>query len=305
MRKKIFVTGADGMVGSRFVELFGDSYNLLTPKEQELDITDNDQVKRFIEQNDPDVVVNFAAYTNVNQAEKQRGDKNDLCWRINVVGVRNILHAISDSKIHFIQFSTDMVFSGSLDNPGPYDENINPEEDLGKITWYGYTKAEADRFVLDSQHAQSTIIRIMYPVRASFKYKKDYLRGPLELYDQRKLYPLIKDQRVTISFIDEIADSLDKIIQNNIHSTVHVASSDLGTPYKIISNMLEKTRDVAAEDIQTITYDKFLEKTNSPSYRYPKYGGLMVTKSEKKLNTNFRTWQQIIDKLIDQGLGTD
>jgi len=126
MKNLILVTGSEGLVGSRFVEISQRKNFLHLPKEVELDITDKSEIKAVIESYNFSAVVNFAAFTNVGKAEEEKDDKEGDCWQVNVEGVRNFTEAIKPHKerIHFIQISTDMVFPGSLEDPGAYEETI-------------------------------------------------------------------------------------------------------------------------------------------------------------------------------------
>ena len=81
---KILVIGAGGLVGSRILELSKFKDEMITPTHKELDITDLAAVKAYMEKMKPDVVVNLAAFTDVTEGEKQRGDETGLCWRLNV-----------------------------------------------------------------------------------------------------------------------------------------------------------------------------------------------------------------------------
>lgn len=272
---KVLITGASGLVGSRFVEIYADKYRFLTPDYIELDITNPESVKSYLEKNKPDVIVNFAAYTNVSEAEKQRENKNGDCWKVNVEGVRNLIGN------HFlIHISTDMVFSG---DKGPYKETDVSEADKNKLTWYGFTKAEAERVIGD----KGTIVRIIYPVRKKYDLKLDYLKKPLSLYEQGKLYPLFVDQQINIAFIDEISMALDKIIINKLSGVYHVASRDLTTPHELISYYISKAKNINFSGISGLI----------DSTRYPKYGGLDVKTTEKKLGVKFSSWKEIVAKV--------
>lgn len=274
---EILVTGASGLVGSRFAELSKYRDSLILPDERIMDITKSD-----LDLRNADVVVNFAAYTNVTEGENQRGDKSGLCWQLNVEGVRNLLNNLKPGAF-FIQISTDMVFSGTS---GPYGETDTPEEDSNKVTWYGYTKAEGER--LCKKH---TILRLIYPVRAKFDQKLDYLRKPLKLFDEGKLYPIFNDQQISISFIDEIAKALDLIIEKKAKGVFHASSSDLTTPFELISYLIKQARGV----------DNVVQPSSlAESVRYPKYGGLKVERTEQALGIKFSTWRGIVDKLIVQ-----
>ncbi len=286
---KVLVLGASGLIGSRFVEMFGGD-NFITPSHTELDITKPQEVKEFIDKYRPDFVVNFIAHTKVGDAEKEREDKKGECYRINVKGVENILDAIDPDKTHFIQISTDMVFGGSKDDPGPYAEDHLAETDPKKLTWYGYTKAEAERLILARLGDKATIVRIIYPVRKDFSRKLDYLRFPLAKYmAEGKLYPLFTDQQVSITFIDEACEAIKKIVEDKLTGIFHASSPDTTTPHKLISGFFEK---VFSKKVQLD------EGKVGDSRRYPPYGGLNPELTEKRLGMKFSTTEQIVDKLI-------
>jgi dTDP-4-dehydrorhamnose reductase len=280
MEKLTLVAGSEGLVGSRFVEISEVKNTLHFPKQIEMDILNPIQVRAIINSFDFGTIVNFAAFTDVSGAEGQRGNKNGDCWKINVEGVRNLVNAVKDTNkdIRFIQISTDYVFSGRKEDSGPYSEDHNQEEDEKKLTW------------------------MIYPVRANFPDKLDYLRKPLKLFDEGKLYPLFSNQQISTTFVDEACRVLDKVITGKMSGTFHVCSRDTTTPYELISYMLEKTgRDSSL--LKKTTIEDFLEKYNVSSLRYPKYGGLRVEKTEEALNMKLSTWKQVVDELVDQGLG--
>lgn len=298
--KKVLATGASGLVGSRFIELYKDKYQFVTPEFPSFDMTKAEQVLELLNKERPDVLVNFAAYTNVGEAEKQRGDKKGDCCKINVQGVKNLLAAISP-EVRFIHISTDMVFPGSSADPGPYAEDHIPGTDPDKLTWYGFTKAEGEREVLKTIKDKPTILRLIYPVRAKYELKLDYLRKPLSLFDEGKLYPMFTDQRVSVAFVDEIAQALEKIIDNDGRGIFHASSRDTATPFMLVSYLIEKVRG-KKNAVKPASLREFLKSVDNP-VRYPEYGGLKVENTEKRLKMKFSTWKQIIDELISQGIG--
>ena len=202
MKGRILVTGSEGLVGSRFLQLFPKRELLHYPKRVEFDITNPSQISAIVSSYDIATIVNFAAFTNVAEAEKQRGDKNADCWVTNVDGVANLISVIDPAKTQFIQISAGLVFSGASDDPGPYLENHPIEKNSEKLTWCGYSKAEAEKLVVDKFGDGATILRISHPVRAAFPERLDYLRNMLRLYNEKKLYPLFSDQQISISFVD-------------------------------------------------------------------------------------------------------
>ena len=289
------------MVGSRFVDLEASDKQPFLPRSEELDITSKDSVADYLSKHRDEIktIVNFAAFTDVGEAENQRGDKKGDCWQINVEGAINLTSAIKDTDIRLIQISTDMVFSGSKDDPGPYTEERRPEKDPDKVTWYGFTKGEGERIITKELGEKATILRIIYPVRAHFKKKLDYLRFPLKLFDEEKLYPVFTDQQVSISFIDEVCKALVNIIDEKQTGVFHAGSSDIGTPFEIISYLIEKARDKRGV-VKKTTLEEFITTTNASPIRYPKFGGLSVSKTEEKLGIEFSTWKQIVEKIASE-----
>lgn len=300
MTKKIYVTGSNGMVGSRFLELIPNSFEVVSPEVDKLDITDKTALNSFFDKEKPDVVVHFAAYTNVSEGEKERDNKNGACYQINVEGSKNLAEASKKIGSHLIHISTDYVFSGSSNDPGPYEESHAPETDSKKLTWYGFTKAEAEREVAKILDDSFTIVRLIYPVRAKFEGKLDYIRKPLSLFDEGKLYPMFTDQQVSITYIDEACRAINKIVEGKIYGIFHASTSDTTTPYELISYVIEKARGVK-DVVKPSSLDEFLKTVDNP-VRYPKFGGLKVAETEKRLGIKFSTWREMVDRLIGQGL---
>jgi dTDP-4-dehydrorhamnose reductase len=294
MKMKVLVTGASGLVGSKFVELCKNKYDFVTPEYPQFDLTDKNNVTQTVKSANPDVVVNFAAYTNVGEAEKQRGNKDADCYKINVTGVENLIEAVPEN-CHFIQISTDMIFPGSKEDPGPYDEDHRTIYKENELSWYGYTKNLGEKAVLKKFGDSATILRLIYPVSVKYDLKLDYLRKPLLLYDEGKLYPMFTDQQVSIAFVDEVAVALEKIIDGNFKGIFHASSRDTSTPFELVSYMIEKARG-KKDVVKGISIDDFLKGVDNP-VRYPKFGGLKVEKTEKKLGIKFSSWRQIVDKL--------
>ncbi len=168
--KKVLLIGSSGLVGSRVKELLGKEFQFITPDENELNLLDPKGLSLFIDKHRPDSIINFAAYTNVGEAENQTADKSASCWQINVEGVKNLLKTINKDT-QLIHISTDMVFSGNLKDPGPYKEDHPLPSSSDNLTWYGWTKNRGEKLV---RKAGYTVVRIIYPVRSSFE-RPDYI----------------------------------------------------------------------------------------------------------------------------------
>lgn len=282
---KVLITGASGMVASRFVELYSNKYELLTPSIKELDITNDKSVQMYANNNKSvQVVINFAAYTNVGKAEEER----ELCYNTNYLGTKNL--TISFYKTHFIQISTDFVFGGYINNAGPYKETDRPLAYQTSLGWYGWTKLLAE-IAVKNFCTKWNIVRISYPFRKNFDGKLDFARNIIELDRQNKLYPMFIDQYITPTNIDELCIALDKLIEkigNSKYKKVfHVASSNKTTPNEFASVLLGK--DVEKSSFKPVGAKK------------PQYGGLSVVETERQLGIKFKTWQESI-KMFNSGV---
>lgn len=287
--KKILVLGSSGLVGSRFAELYPRREELLTPPALELDITDVSALRLyFAAHSQIAAVVNFAAYTAVSRAEKQKGNKSGPCWQVNAVGPKNVFAATAGTAIYHVHVSTDLVFAGREDFPGPYPEDSPPEPEPERLTWYGQAKAEAEKLIPPDE----ALVRLIYPVRSHFVPKGDYLRTPLRLFRHGQLYPLFVDQQITLTFIDEAAAAIRRIINQRLTGVFHVSTPDTTTPYEIISYFLSRL----GCDIS------LLQKSPVDESRYPKYGGLKVEQTQKRLGTRFSPWKEVVEELIKQGI---
>ena len=288
MKKKILVTGASGMVGSRFVETYPDCKNLLTPDLDVFDLTRPESVAAyFSDHSGIGAVINLAAYTNVSEGQKQKGDKASLCYQLNVVGTQNLVDQIKDKDVYLIHISTDMVFPGDAADPGPYAEDhpINPDEN--RLTWYGYTKALAERIVT-STLPFTAILRLIYPVVAKYDLKLDYLRAPLAYYEKNhSLYPIFTDQQMNISAVDEICLALSQLLARRPSGVFHAGSSDITTPYQVMVQLF---------DLVSGHHDMVKPGKTDPT-RYPQFGGLLNQETEKRLGIHFSSTKEIIDRL--------
>lgn len=298
-KDKVYVTGSAGLVGSRFVELFSASYELLTPEIEELNILDINSLEDFFERNDLTAVVNFAAFTDVSAAEAERGNEDGLCYKVNALGVSNLVKVCEEYRVFLVQISTDMVFPGIQEWPGPYSEDEQSETNLKKLSWYGFTKAEGERKVLS--YPNSAILRINYPVRAYFPARLDFLRKPLSLFDEGRLYPLFDDQQISISFIDEVALAIDLILKSKKKGVYHASSSDLTTPFEIVSYLIEKLRGKNGV-VNKSSLREYVKNGGNP-LRHPLFGGLKVDKTQKVLGIKFSSCREIVDKLINSNPG--
>ena len=299
---KVLIIGGSGLVGSKVLDLLNsEGTNLvLSPSSKELNILNKELVNQYFEENNDsfDVVINFAAYTDVAKAEEQRGDKQGLAWALNVGGLENILKASKKYNKHLIHISTGFVFPGTPDFPGPYSEDapLLKESEYKKLGWYAITKLEAEKLIKKEAYPKVSVIRIPYPVRAHFSGKGDLFRTVLNLYDSNKLYPMFADQQISILVIDELVTPIKAIVQKPAYGTFHACSYDTTTPYDFATYVLEKARGVNGV-VKKGYLKEFMQKSG---VKKPLFGGLSTKKTEEVLNIKYPSWKESINLLLSQ-----
>lgn len=228
MKTPIFATGATGLIGSRFIEMFGDKYDVYNMDlTTAVDITDMDSLRVFITAHpDAKSLIHLAAFTDTNKAFAESGDEAGICYKVNVTGTQNIVNLCQEFGIHLLHVSTDFVFDGGKDTP--YTE----EDETSPIEWYGKTKAMAEQVVINSKISR-TIVRLSYPYRANFELKPDLVKKIRAGLETGKLYPQFSDSIITPTLIDDIAVAFDKIIETKPQGIFHTVGSTSLSPYDL------------------------------------------------------------------------
>jgi len=248
---KIALTGADGLVGSRIVELLNKDFEFIPVPQNKMDVTDEEQVKNVLKEIDFDIFLHLAAYTNVPGAETNK----ELCFKINVDGTKNVFDVVKSQGKKFIYVSTDFVFDGV--NP-PYDENSQPNP----ISAYAISKYEGEKIVKD----QAMIVRIAYPYRSSFEIKKDFFRTFKSYLENNKPLSMITDSLMTPTFIDDIAFGLKYLFNNHSNDIFHLVGADSLSPYKASLLVADKF-NLDKSLIEKTTYKEYVkEKARLPQF---------------------------------------
>lgn len=244
--RKILGTGLSGLVGTRITELLSHKFDFqnldLTTG---IDITDKKQLAGELAKSEADTLIHLAAFTDVNQAWEQRGDKKGLCYRVNVVGTLNIAELCSQHQKYLVYFSTDFVFDGKKKTA--YKEDDQPEP----IEWYGQTKLLGEEEI-KKKTENFCILRIAFPYRAQFEPKVDLVRRMIKGFEEKSLYPMFTDQITTPTFIDDIVFGLEKVLESKPKGIYHLVASSFQSPY-----------DLAIQIAEVFGFDKKLVKKGS------------------------------------------
>lgn len=282
------------MVGSRFCEMAEGKLNLIKTDlygSIPLDITDKQKIDDFFRTQDFEHAILFAAFTDVDAAERQRGDKNGSCWRINVEGTGNITEAAVKFNKKLIILSTDFVFDGT---GGPYREEDQTGPDLNKVSWYGLTKIESEKKVKLTN--DGTILRISYPYRAVFQQKEDFARLILRKYKEGNLHPMFSDQTISPTFVDDVFEAINLLISKKHKGIFHLGSPALTTPFEFAKELVSTFKE-DPHKIKKGSLASFSKTTGSTPR--PLKGGMIVEKITK-LGFRPTDYKTGIKKLFNQ-----
>lgn len=275
-----FLVFGRGLVGQSFSEL---SANTRIFSHQEVDILDKDAVRKAVAEFPGKTVINCAAYTAVDKAEIER----DKALKTNVEGAVNIGLACREEGKQMVQLSTDFVFPGTEERPGPYGEYDRVFLDPDLLGYYGLTKGMAEE-ELAKVGGLLAIVRLAFPAKrdAGFLIKtKSLIEKGIGLFDK---------QVITPTLVDDLYLAIREISGQNLTGIFHVASPETTTPYDYGVYLAAQLR--LPQEVKRSSFEEYSARPGVA--KRPKIGGLMVADTQKTLNLNFRPWRAQIDYLL-------
>ncbi len=228
-KPQIIGLGLNGLVGSRITELLKDNYDFVSlSRSTGVDITDAQSLTTLKNYKDAKFVLQFSAKTDVDACEKDKalGEEGEA-WKINVEGTRSVAEICRELGKKIIYISTDFVFDGEKEKGDSYGEEDIPNP----INWYSKTKYEGEKRVEESG-APYIILRLAFPYRAGFEFKKDFVRGIADSLNNGNEVKAITDQIFCPTLIDDIAVVLDALIKNDAMGIYHAVGDEALTPFE-------------------------------------------------------------------------
>ncbi len=284
----VYGTGMSGLVGSKIATELNDiSFdNLdLNDSERPVDITDKSQLLKVTADEKSSAMLHCAAFTNVNAAWEQRGDKDGLAWQVNVEGTRNVVEACKENDLHLVHLSTAFVFDGEKD--GLYTE----EDPMNPIEWYGRTKAEAERIIRESD-IDWTILRIDFPFRSDTYDRPDIAHTIAENMKNDTLYPMFTNHYFGPTIIEDLAQVVGWVMREKQTGLYHASSGEKWTDYKF-ANAIKAAHDLDGE-IEKGDLDAYLETLERP---YQRNTAMDVSKLKDGYPQDLQSVAEAIEKL--------
>jgi len=210
---RVLVTGAGGMLAKDLVPcLQGQGYETVALPHDDLDITDLASIKAAVNDLKPDLVINCAAYTKVDEAEREE----HRALMVNGFGVHNLCLVCQERDIPLVHFSTDYIFDGTKADPYTIYDDPSP------INAYGRSKLLGEKYIL-------WLLDRFYLIRTSWLFGlhgKNFVESMLELGQRQKHIFVVNDQRGCPTWTYHLAQAVVALIETGRYGVYHITNSE-------------------------------------------------------------------------------
>ena len=247
---KILITGSNGMLGHDLVRVLKNNHELVLTTSKTLDITDREQVFDVICDSRPDIVINSAAYTDVDGCE----ENPELAYRVNGEGVRNLALACREIDCALVHISTDYVFDGSANEP------IAEDGEIGPISVYGKSKLEGEEAILE-------ILDKFFIIRTAWLYGingRNFPKTMLELAENHSDITVVYDEVGTPTYTPDLARGICELVETDYYGIYHLTNSGSCSWCEFARYIF----DISGRDVNVIpvTASEFARPAPRPSY---------------------------------------
>jgi dTDP-4-dehydrorhamnose reductase len=245
---KLLITGAQGQLGQALQSQFSD-HEVIAWDIQDLDISQLEHVRKALKQIRPDVVINAAAFTQVDQAEKNQ----EAAHRGNALGPKNLALATCENDIPLVHFSTDYVFDGQQSRPYHEFDRTNP------LSVYGQSKLAGEEQVKNCNPRH-------FIIRTAWLYHilgRNFPQTILRLANQEQVR-VVNDQFGSPTFAPHLAQAVSRLLETESYGTYHLAGSG-GTNWYDFTKALYQARGIQTT-VLPITTEEYPLPAPRPVY---------------------------------------
>jgi dTDP-4-dehydrorhamnose reductase len=290
---KILLTGKDGQVGMALHKKLASLGEVIATNRNMLDLSDPEAIRIFIDQTKPDIIINPAAYTKVDQAESEP----ELAFQINAVTPQVLADKASELDIPIIHFSTDYVFDGLKDKPYIETDEANPQSVYGQTKWQG---EEAVR-----QNKKHIIFRTSWVFGS---HGQNFLKTILKLIQEKNSLNVVSDQIGMPTSSEALADVTYKIVKAIFNDPNF---KDFGTYHMTLGNETNWyryacfiTNEAKRLGLQTLMTSKDIKPISSDTYptiaKRPMNSSLNTTKIKKTFMLEFPHWEVEVKRILKE-----
>ena len=271
LKMRILLLGHKGMLGSDLLLKLNLQHEVVGMDKEEIDIVSADECEKAIKETKPDILINAAAYTNVDGCETAKEE----CFAVNAEAVKNIAEVCRYKNIRIIHFSTDYVFDGTGTRPYKEDDRCNP------INAYGESKLAGERY-LKSLADDYLLIRTswLYGVKG-----KNFVQTILEKAKTTPMLSVVDDQVGSPTYTKDLAVAVDLLINQNLKGIFHVTNRGSCSWYQFAVKILQES---GLDDVTVIPIKS--DKLPSQALR-PAYSVLSMQKFIATTGKTMQPWQ--------------
>lgn len=280
--KKIWITGAEGHIGTALLELLeGIEYQLFPTDIHEVDITRIEDVTQFVHVNRPDVIINCAGLTDVQKCEEDK----DEAYRVNAIGVRNVALAANEINAKVIQISTDDVFDKESHIPYNEFDDVHPK------TTYGKSKRAGEEIL-------TQLLNRFVIIRSSWIYGigRDFVDELLGNVGQGKTMEVPNNQYASPTSAKELAKVIRHFIDNEEYGLYHVVCPGSCSRYEFARTILSLTGKTGELEL----YPVVKEDAARPTYSVLDNMMLRLTGIEEP-----QDWKTALKEYLDETGGME
>ena len=290
---KILLTGKDGQVGFGVYKKLASLGEVIATNRDMLDLSNPEAIRAFIDQTKPDIIINPAAYTRVDQAENEP----ELAFQINAVAPQVLTDKASELDIPIIHFSTDYVFDGLKHEPYRETDEVNPQSVYGQTKWQG---EEAVR-----QNKKHIILRTSWVFSS---HGQNFLKTIMKLIQEKTSLNVVNDQIGTPTSSEVLADVTYKIVEtifNDPHfkdfGTYHMTPDNETNWYRYACFITDEAKQLG---LPTLMTSKDIKPILSDAYptlaKRPMNSRLDTTKIKKTFMLELPHWEEEVKRILKE-----
>lgn len=288
---KIFITGSNGLLGQKVIANLQDNYpdveivavskgkNRLSSlsgfKYYEVDISEKDNIVSLITKESPNVVINSAAITNVDQCE----DHKQLCWDVNVNAVKHIVTACEKVNAHLIHLSTDFIFDGEA---GPYNE----DDQANPLSYYGESKLASENIVKSASCSWSIVRTVLVYGLGENLGRSNIVLWAIDALKKKSKMNVVDDQFRTPTLAEDLADGCIKLAMQKKNGVYNISGKDFMSILELVQR-LGAFFEMSTEHVKVIS-----STTLNQAAKRPPVTGFVLDKAFHELAYQPVTFEQ-------------